>query len=284
MDLENFHSSRVMNHAASHHHPACGCGHDAAPAPRGGSVLACLILALWGAVMLYFYGSGRIEHYLSAEGPFRVQCLLAGIGLLLLAGANLWFTLRGKAVHGHDGPPTTAAALGMVAVLGIPLTLAALRSPDRYSDAFFLMKVHAAPVAVAGAAGAFTIGELERLCGGRTAAGDIPLGLEQVFQLASQPDDVRKVIESVRIETVGQIVRDPADPTCWRLSRLIITCCAADARAVSVSVAFDGDPSQWQQLGWYRAVGQVAVDRSGLPVLKVESMSPAEPPRNLMVY
>lgn len=273
-----------MSHVDHPHHSTCGCGHDAAPAPRGGSVLACVILALWGGVMLYLYASGRIEYCLSASGPFRIQCLLAGVGLLMLAGANLWFTLCGKPVNRHDGPPSTAVTLGMVALMGLPLTLATLRSPDRYSDEFFRMKVHAAPVPAVVASGAFSVVELERLCGGRTAEGNIPLGIEQVAQLASQPDDVKRVIENVRIETLGQIVRDSTDPTSWRLSRLIITCCAADARAASVAVDSNGDPSHWQQLGWYRAVGRVAVDGSGLPIFKVESMNPAVPPGNPLIY
>jgi hypothetical protein len=168
-----------------------------------------------------------------------------------------------------------------------------LRTPDRYSDAFVLMKSHTAPAAPspvetkANPPPAFTIEELERLSGGRTAEGNIPLGLAEVFQLAGQPSDVREVLESVRIETLGQALRDPVDPTRWRLSRLLITCCAADARAVSVSVEFEGDPSQWRQLGWYRASGTLRVaeiNGTAVPVFKIDSMTPSEPPRNLMIW
>ena len=171
-------------------------------------------------------------------------------------------------------------------VLVVPLTLAALRSPDRYSDEFFLNKVHAASGEPASTAdpGAFSVEELVRLSGGRTASGDIPLGLESLIKLAGQPEDVRTVMGNVSIETVGQIVRDSTDPTRWGLSRLIITCCAADARAVSVAVEFDGDPSQWQSLGWYRAVGRISLDDSRQPIFRVESMTPEEPPPNLMIY
>lgn len=275
-----------MTHPSHHPGQACGCGYPSPPAARGGSVLASLILVLWGSVMLYFYGSGRIEHYLASKGPFRVQCLLVGIGLLLLAVVNLGFTLFGKPVYGHDGPPTTASTLGKWVVLVLPLTLAALLSPDHYSETFFMMKVQAAPVAsrpVAAAPNAFSMDELVHLSGGRTAAGDIPLGLEQVLQLASQPDDLRAVIESARIETVGQIVRDPSDPTRWRISRLLITCCAADARAVSVALAYEGDPSQWQALGWYRAVGRIALDSIRLPIFKVEYVAPIGPSGKSMI-
>jgi uncharacterized repeat protein (TIGR03943 family) len=284
-----------MNRAAHHSHHDCGCGQreDGPAAGKTGTFVSCGLLALWGGVLLYFYGSGRIEHYLTGKGPFRVQCLLAGIGLLLLAAANFRNALRGAPARNPHGP--TANATAMVAAVAVPLILATLRTPDRYSDAFIVMKSHAAgpttPVAAvesnAPAPPAFTVAELERLSGGRTAEGNIPLGLTEVFQLAMQPADVREVLQSVRIETLGQALRDPADPTRWRLSRLLITCCAADARAVSVSVEFEGDPSQWRQLGWYMATGTLRVEEMNggrVPVFKIDSMTPSEPPRNLMIW
>ena len=149
-----------------------------------------------------------------------------------------------------------------------------------------LMEVQATPVATAPVVTglpSFSLDELVRLSGGRTAAGAIPLSLGQLFQLASQPDDVRTVMESARIETAGQIVRDPANPTRWRISRLLITCCAADSSAVSIALAYDGDPSQWHPRGWYRIVGRAALDSARLPVFKVESAVHIEPPRDLMI-
>ncbi len=275
-----------MNSPAHCPDRACGCGHEPATAPRGWNVIGCLILVLWGCVMLYFYGSGRIEHYLTGSGPFRMQCLLGGIGLLLLGSINLGLMFLGKPIQGHDGPPAGASGVVTLVLLVLPLTLAPLLSPDRYSDAFFMMKVQAAPpatVSMVTEPNAFGMDELVRLSGGLTAGGDIPLDLELVLQLASQPDDVRKVIESARVETVGQIVRDPADPSRWRLSRLLITCCAADARAVSVTLAYDGDPSQWRPLGWYRTVGRIALDSTRVPIFQVESAAPVDPPRLLMI-
>ena len=285
-----------MNHAAHHSHDACGCGHshEAAAGGKSGALLCCALLALWGAVMLYFYGSGRIEHYLTEKGPFRTQCLVAGIGLVLLAVVNLVRTLRGTADDDSHSAPGLKQALWLVGMLGVPLVVATLRTPDRYSDAFIVMKTRAAPVApvpVAPAAAKipeFTVQELERISGGRTTEGNIPLGLADVFQLAGQPPDVRAVLESVRIETLGQVIRDPVSPTRWRLTRLLITCCAADARAVSVAVEPACDTNTWRALGWYRATGTLRVEEDSasqpVPVFKIESMTPSEPPRNLMMW
>lgn len=285
-----------MNHAAHHSHDACGCGHshEAAAGGKSGALLCCALLALWGAVMLYFYGSGRIEHYLTEKGPFRTQCLVAGIGLVLLAVVNLVRTLCGTADDDSHSAPGLKQALWLAGMLGVPLVVATLRTPDRYSDAFIVMKTRAAPVAAVPVAPEaakipeFTVQELERISGGRTAEGNIPLGLADVFQLAGQPPDVRAVLESVHIETLGQVIRDPVSPTRWRLTRLLITCCAADARAVSVAVEPACDTSTWRALGWYRATGTLRVEEDAagqpVPVFKIESMTPSEPPRNLMMW
>lgn len=50
---------------------------------------------LWGAVLLYFYASGRLVNYLPADGVFRPMVLVAGIGLMILALFNL-VTMRSK--------------------------------------------------------------------------------------------------------------------------------------------------------------------------------------------
>lgn len=240
--------------------------------------------------MIYFYCSGRIDHYLTANGPFRFQCLLAGVGLCLLAVVNLGLVLFGKAFNHQHGVKSRNSLLGEFVWMGIPLVLAIRFTPDRYSDAFLMAKYQAAPpieVAAVPASGGFTLAELERLGYGRNAEGNIPLDLDDLTHLARESDAVLKVLEGVRIETSGQLVRDAADPTRWRLSRLVVTCCAADARGVSLPLVAPGDPSLWRQLGWYRAIGRIGMEDSvgiQLLVFQVESLMPTEPPRRIMAY
>lgn len=52
-------------------------------------MISVLLLMLWGAVLLYFYASGRLVNYLPADGIFRPMVLVAGIGLMILALFNL---------------------------------------------------------------------------------------------------------------------------------------------------------------------------------------------------
>lgn len=58
-------------------------------------LVSVALLLLWGGVLLYFYSSGRITHYLPPDGIFRPMALTAGIGLMVLGIFNL-------ATMGHE--------------------------------------------------------------------------------------------------------------------------------------------------------------------------------------
>lgn len=58
-------------------------------------LVSVALLLLWGGVLLYFYSSGRITHYLPPDGIFRPMALAAGIGLMVLGIFNL-------ATMGHE--------------------------------------------------------------------------------------------------------------------------------------------------------------------------------------
>jgi hypothetical protein len=299
------------------------------------------LLALWGGVMIYFFASARITHYLTGSGTFRVQCLIAGLILCVLAAFNFLTASRGATqthdhahaddeagdeaacaecgpVHAHGESSWLAKTIAFV-ILAVPLVAAALYSPDRYSDEFRRLKVNAvatsstsaiggggvdlkqraeakpATAATAGTAkpatpsapGAFTVEELERLSGGRSPEGNIRLQLIELFYMPAQTHDVRDVVASQPIETVGQAVKDTNNPGRLRLFRLMMTCCAADARPISIPVEFEGAPPEWREMGWYKAVGNVEYrEENGTPsvIFKAKSLTAEKPPRNQMMF
>lgn len=66
-------------------------------------LVSVALLFLWGAVLLYFYASGRIAHYLPPDGIFRPMVLVAGIGLVIVGLFNLATTQYAAAdCCGHD--------------------------------------------------------------------------------------------------------------------------------------------------------------------------------------
>lgn len=66
-------------------------------------LLSVAMLLLWGGILLYFYVSGRITHYLPPDGIFRPMVLASGIGLVVLGLFNLLtMTAEDAGCEGHD--------------------------------------------------------------------------------------------------------------------------------------------------------------------------------------
>jgi hypothetical protein len=65
-------------------------------------VASCFLLLLWGGVMVYFFASGRVVHYLTGFGGFRVQALICGLLLCVLAAFELLVRERHNHEHEHD--------------------------------------------------------------------------------------------------------------------------------------------------------------------------------------
>ncbi|MGI8602708.1 MAG: TIGR03943 family putative permease subunit [Verrucomicrobiales bacterium] len=332
-------------HAHGEHHHDHSHDHGAAVAlatldRRFFFHVGTVLVALWGAVMVYFFATGRVTHYLTGSGTFRIQCLLTGLALCVLAAFNFLTARRREAPHGPRPPTADAEAeaaecaedhdhvhdesswIGKVIsflVLAVPLATAALYSPDRYSDTFTRLKVNAVATtstaalgsggidlrkrsassdavvpsgaekkaAAPAAPGAFSVEELERLSGGRSPEGNIRLQLVELFYMPAQTPDVRDVVASQPIETVGQAIKDTNNPARMRLFRLMMTCCAADARPISIPVEFVDAAPEWREMNWYKVAGTIEYrDENGTPtaVLKAKSVTSEKPPRNQMMF
>lgn len=301
--------------------------------------LGCVALFFIGGVLIYAFTSGRIVHYLTGSGTFRVQCLIAGCGLLVLGGFNLFNRSAtpecshdcghdhdhgdGEEGHhpshaggmGHGEETSWVSAIVAFLILVVPLGAAVVYSPDRYSDEFTRGKVMAATTAGEGPVGAggtdfakaaaqardkattssntptnanaFTVEELERLSGGRTDDGNIRLRLDELYYMPSQTRDVQEVVAGEKIETIGQAINDRNDPTKMRVFQMMMSCCAADARPISIPVEFSGPPPTWREMAWYKLTGRVEyreINGVSTTVFVADSLAPEKAPRTQLLY
>ena len=121
-----------------------------------------VLLLLWGGVLLYFHLSGRIAAYLPQTGIFRPMALYAGIALIALGIFNLAtlgadeeaVAVEDGKEHDHkdgccghchsasDAGDKTSSPGRWVAmlILAVPLLVAAVFSPDRFSTAAIINK------------------------------------------------------------------------------------------------------------------------------------------------
>ncbi|WP_105614505.1 TIGR03943 family putative permease subunit [Vallitalea okinawensis] len=95
------------------------------------------------------------------------------------------------------------------------------------------------------------------------------------------------------IELVGFIYREESfSENQFVISRMMISCCAADATVAGVLCEFE-EASQYSDLEWIRIKGSVMsteykdphmVDPAIIPVIQVESVEPAREPKNTYIY
>ena len=167
--------------------------------------------------------------------------------------------------HGHHhaffGGSTLGSCFVAAAIIAFPLTLAAVFTPDQYSDHFLLKRIQSVSPAVAqspsgepGPAGAgadsiepeggkeieielgeFTLEDLEAQVD-RSPAGNFMLEVPELFYTAGDRE-VQRVLEGQPVETVAQIMPERLNNDAGnrvRLFRLVVECCAADARPLSI--------------------------------------------------
>jgi uncharacterized repeat protein (TIGR03943 family) len=262
--------------------------------PTARRLLFSIAILCWSAVLLYFYGSGRINQYLVPD--FRPIAFAGGLGLAVLGLFNL-FTAGQKADCGHDHGdeedphdhesgdmhPVTAFLLMMV-----PVALSVAWTKDEYSAAALGRKgLYDAPAEMnapflSASIPALTLEEVEK-SHRKTPDGFLEFSLMELF-FSSGDREMQTLLDGLKVETEGrwmdEKIRNPHG-TRKRLYRLFITCCAADSRAIPIVLEFGKTPPNFQENDWVRVSGTMRFPlEEGLiqPVLVVERAMAAEPP------
>jgi hypothetical protein len=384
-----------------------------------------LLLSLWGAVMLYFYASGRISKYLQSDGLFQPMVLVAGIGLVVLALFNL-VTMgaeeadccdhdhahdkeRDHGCCGHDHPHDEAShhdhdhstcghdhshdhhehdhdhshnhaghahgildesgaagRLVAILILAVPVSYAAMRSPDQFSlntitnkggysnavDAAGVVQhsiknkaptapapakapsappvssvtkadsppasqpspsataqppatasAQPAPGAPAPAAtaatpppgakdtksyGGFTLADLEAQVP-KSKAGNFILEVPELYYTAGDKE-VQSVLAGQSVETIAQVLPEKvnnADGKRLRVLRMLIQCCAADARPYSIPVQFAEKAPTFKDMSWVKVTGKMSYSQESgqtVPILLAGTIEETTAPENATVY
>ena len=172
--------------------------------------------------------------------------------------------------HSHEGTPS---GRGMaLALLAVSVTAATAFTPDDFSDSYKrnMLTAYASrpantraaqpehrltPANSPAAASGMTLAVVEKYQP-RNKAGNFELDVMQLYYSGADPE-YAKIMEGQGVETIGQVVKDTANPGPgrYRVFVLQMTCCAADARPYSLPVAFTGHAPNLQEMGWYRLTG-----------------------------
>ncbi len=245
--------------------------------------LPALTLVVWGFILLYFYGSGRLAAFL--HPLFRPGVLIAGVGLLLLAAGS---AVGGgeecceEDACGHGISRLTVGKILTFVVLLLPVTLAFFSTRDGFS----LNAIENRGVVM----------DASELAG-RSGALEVPQDVDHLtisvidLLYAAQDERLQEEFSGKTIEVVGQLMAEKtANPrgNRMRVVRMFMNCCAADAKPVGALIEFQALPeAQVPELSWVRVVGKPSFPMEGgrkIAVLKVDSIDVTDPPDESMLY
>jgi uncharacterized repeat protein (TIGR03943 family) len=227
---------------------------------------AAAIVALVGVMALWSSITGSVLDFLRPS--MRVWVAVAGAALVAVAGRELWLSRR--------CPPGSAHGSSRVGwLIAIPICVAVTAGAG--SLGVYAVDRNATFANLPNGPTSFNLEQYARSAsfGGQPVA----LTLVDLTYAAGSPEH-RQVLEGRSLKVVGFI--DDGDDGAVRLTRFVISCCAADAQVVQIELRAD-DPLP-DEGTWISVVGTldaVELDQAGdaqPPVLAVSNYTEIDEP------
>jgi uncharacterized repeat protein (TIGR03943 family) len=118
----------------------------------------------------------------------------------------------------------------------------------------------------------------------KSADGNVALDVTDLLYAESE-ESLRKMFVGKTVEVIGQYLPG-SDAKQFKLVRMFIVCCAADARPMAVPVEASGAMNV-SDMGWVKVTGIPTFSQSGERthvVLKAAKVEPTDPPADAMLY
>jgi uncharacterized repeat protein (TIGR03943 family) len=118
----------------------------------------------------------------------------------------------------------------------------------------------------------------------KAADGNVALEVTDLLYAESE-DSLRKMFSDKTIEVLGQYLPG-TEPGQFKLVRMFIVCCAADARPIAVPVKASV-PTNIAEMGWVKVTGKSTYVKNGdrlHVLLNADTIEPADPPAEAMLY
>jgi uncharacterized repeat protein (TIGR03943 family) len=252
-------------------------------------VNACTLFGL-GAVFLSFYWTGRIEQYLNPS--FRPFVMVGGI-LMFIMGVTCLLTLPsehccsgGGCDHRHASRlPVSLASFGLICV---SVLAGSTFSKDAFDQQIFVNRgsMDEDSKLSGGFASNAVIAAVSKNGIVRDLTADDNMAVEITDLLrAKTTEPLRNFIAEKNVAVVGQFVAGPTEQN-FRLTRMFIWCCAADARPIQVTVEVSA-PVGVPALQWVKVIGRPQysfADGHAHLLVKAYSVVPIKAPKDVMLY
>ncbi len=259
--------------------------------------------------MVFIWWTGRIENYLAPN--FRPYVVIAGGVLLLLATVMLFMpsSVRAEDLSGCANSVARSLPGHVFAafVLVVPLMVAFKYSPSEFSATTILNRGFA-DVSASLPGRASSVPELAlpgedegatvSVAMSETPASDVSEYLAKnedgqiIAELidllyAAQEPTMLPDFKDREVELVGQFMPgEGVEGAQGKLVRMMVSCCAADARPIAVDVKA-GEGLTAAEMSWVKVIGTARFPVIGgkrIPVVEAVSMSRTDPPEDLFLY
>lgn len=191
------------------------------------------------------------------------------------------FTLRGEA-------PVAAAKPDRAAPKVTPMPATALPPPAQYQKPEAVAKAAPPPPDKASSYGKFTLEDLKKQVP-QSKEGNFILEVPEIYYTAGDLE-VQKVITGQAVETIAQVLPEKvnnADGHRLRVFRMLVQCCAADARPYSVPVDFGKKAPEYKDMTWIKVTGKMSYKQEGgqtVPIIEATKVEETTAPADAMIY
>jgi uncharacterized membrane protein YcgQ (UPF0703/DUF1980 family) len=123
----------------------------------------------------------------------------------------------------------------------------------------------------------------------KSKAGNFILEVPELYYTAGDKE-VQAVITGQMIETVAQVLPEKVnneDGKRVRIFRMLVQCCAADARPYSIPAQFAEKAPEFKDMTWVKVTGKMNYQQEGgqtVPLIEVTKIEETTAPDNAMVY
>ncbi|MHB1079302.1 MAG: TIGR03943 family putative permease subunit [Prosthecobacter sp.] len=180
---------------------------------------------------------------------------------------------------GTSGPPAKPATAPPPGVATASAAAAETNTPPKNIPA---------PAQASKSYGTFTLEDLKKQVP-QSKEGNFILEVPELYYTGGDVE-VQKVLTGQMVETVAQILPEKvnnADGHRLRIFRMLVQCCAADARPYSVPVDFGKKAPDFKDMTWVKVVGKMGYKKEGtqtVPIIEVSKVEETTAPDNAMIY
>lgn len=184
--------------------------------------------------------------------------------------------------------PANATKVDRAPPAPTPMPATAIPPPEQFNKAENVAKASPPPPDKAQSYGSFTLEDLKKQVP-QSKEGNFILEVPEIYYTGGDLE-VQKVITGQFVETTAQVLPEKVNNKNGhrlRVFRLMVQCCAADARPYSIPVDFGKKAPDFKEMSWVKVTGKMTYKKEGdqvVPIIEATKIEETTAPADAMIY